>query len=104
MPSAVNGSPLTSRRLKRFLRLRYPRKLDFCRMTFDEMRAAWRRDVRKRHEPARKSRRLSWKSDTRKDLVDFDAVDALSRLYLTENDVPVNTFAGLLARELQPQS
>ena len=64
VPSAVNGSPLT-RRWSDFLRLRYPRKLDFCRMTFDEMRGRLNA-TSEGAEPARKSRRLSWRSDTRR--------------------------------------
>jgi hypothetical protein len=39
VPSASHGTPLP-RRWRDFFRYRYPRKLDFCRMTFDEMREA----------------------------------------------------------------
>lgn len=39
VPRAERGSPLP-RRWRDYLRLRYPQKLDFCRMTFSEMTSA----------------------------------------------------------------
>jgi len=101
VPSSVNGSPLT-RRWSDFLRLRYPRKLDFCRMTFDEMRAAVERDIRRRRAGQEVPAPFVAIGHS-KDLVDFDAIERFL-VYLRENDVPVNTFAGLLSRELQPPS
>ncbi|HSA00598.1 MAG TPA: hypothetical protein P5055_07645 [Candidatus Paceibacterota bacterium] len=93
VPAATNGTPLTVRWLD-YLRLRYPRKLDFCRMTAAEMCTVMKRALQHAH-----------KSDSNlapvvaighsKDLVDMQAVRTFLD-FLHEHSIPVTTFHRVL--------
>jgi hypothetical protein len=94
VPVASNGSPLPAR-WRDFLRLRYPRKLDFCRMTAPEMRAVMERIL---HETRPRQSKLTpvVAIGHSKDLVDFDAIRQFLA-FLRDNSIAVTTFARLLA-------
>lgn len=94
--SASQGWPLP-RNLRDFLRLRYPRKLDFCRMTFDEMREAMGKVLKQRQERLGE-RNLVVAIGHSKDFVDPDAVRRFLA-FLQEQSVSVTTFSRLLYQE-----
>lgn len=101
MLNSGSGNPLP-RRWRDFLRLRYPRKFDFCRMTFDEMRdaiAAAIRDQRGRTE----EHHVVVAIGHSKDFVDSDAVWRFLS-FLQEHSIKVTTFSQLLHQELQVAS
>lgn len=92
---ASEGSPLPRNWLD-FVRLRYPRKLDFCRMTFAEMREAVTGVLeegqrRKEHSPI-------VAIGHSKDFVDPDAVRGFLT-FLQERGVAVTTFSRLFCQE-----
>ncbi len=93
-----HGTPLP-RRWRDFLRFSYPRKLDFCRMTFDEMRLALEpvlKDAQLRPE----ERRVIVAIGHSKDFVDIEAI----RLFLTflrERSVSATTFSRAYCKEQQ---
>jgi len=93
---ASDGSPLLHN-WRDFVRLRYPRKLDFCRMTFAEMRESTERafDQHRRHP---RERNFVVAIGHSKDLVDSDAVRRFLG-FLRERSVPVTTFSRLLSQE-----
>lgn len=94
---ASQGSPLT-RALRDFVRLRYPRKLDFCRMTIEEMTETVENVLEERQ----------WRTDTSpivvighsKDFVDAEAVRRFLD-FLRERDITVATFSRLFCPEPQ---
>lgn len=93
---ASHGSPLPHD-WRDFLRFRYPRKLDFCRMTFEEMREATDAVV--------KQRRLARQQDSvlvaighSKDFVDSEAVRRFLG-FLENQKIPVTTFSRLLCQD-----
>jgi hypothetical protein len=96
MRSSGRGTPLP-RRWRDFLRFRYPKKLDFCRMSFEEMRDA----VEAACEEG-KARRGATSCVVAighsKDFVDSDAVRRFLS-YLQERSVQVTTFSRLLRQE-----
>jgi hypothetical protein len=94
---ASEGSPLP-RNWCDFVRLRYPRKLDFCRMTFAEMREAITGVLEE--EKGRKERRLIVAIGHSKDFVDPDAVRSFLA-FLQERGVAATTFAHTLCPEPQ---
>ena len=94
--SASHGTPLP-RSWRDFLRFRYPRKLDFCRMTFEEMRDAV--------EVILQQRRVRETEQTvivaighSKDFVDSEATRRFLA-FLQERTVAVTTFSRLLCKE-----
>jgi len=91
------GSPLP-RNWRDFVRLRYPRKLDFCRMTFAEMRKAITGVLQE--EQGRKECSPIVAIGHSKDFVDPDAV-RIFLAFLQERDVAVTTFSRMLFPELQ---
>ncbi len=91
------GSPLP-RNWRDFVRLRYPRKLDFCRMTFAEMREAITGVLQE--EQGRKECSPIVAIGHSKDFVDPDAV-RIFLAFLQERDVAVTTFSRMLFPELQ---
>jgi hypothetical protein len=94
---ASQGSPLP-RDWRDFVRLHYPRKLDFCRMTFAEMREVIKRVLEEEHESEGPTPIVAIGHS--KDFVDAGAV----RNFLTslrERDVAVTTFSRMLCREPQ---
>jgi peptidoglycan/xylan/chitin deacetylase (PgdA/CDA1 family) len=95
---ASEGSPLP-RDWRDFVRLRYPRKLDFCRMTFSEMREAIATVLEE--EPRQKEHSPIVAIGHSKDCVDFDAIRSFLA-FLRDQGVAVTTFSRILCPELQP--
>lgn len=96
VPAASNGTPLT-RRWRDFLRVRYPRKLDFCRMSFGQMREAVEGVLREAQPTGGEPMPLVAIGHS-KDLVDFGAIGRFLE-YLKQNGLAVTTFSRLLSRE-----
>lgn len=96
VPSATQGAPLPHR-WRDFCRFRYPRKLDFCRMTFEEMREAIE-GVLKEGPVRRGERRLVVAIGHSKDFVDSGALLRFLD-FLQQRAVTVTTFSRLLCRE-----
>ena len=94
---ASEGSPLP-RTLSDFMRLRYPRKLDFCRMTFAEMREAIAEVLEA--DQAEKDHTPIVAIGHSKDFVDPDAVRSFLA-FLQERGVAVTTFSRILCPEPQ---
>lgn len=95
-PSTSQGTPLP-RRWRDFLRFRYPRKLDFCRMTFGEMREAVEM-VLEEEQVQRRERSLIVAIGHSKDFVDSDAIRRFLG-FLQQRAVAVTTFSRLLCFE-----
>jgi len=95
--NASYGSPL-QRSWRDLVRFRYPRKLDFCRMTFAEMREAVSGVLEQRHEEEECSPIVAIGHS--KDFVDVEAVRSFLR-FLQEHGVKVTTFARVLCGEPQ---
>jgi hypothetical protein len=93
--SASQGSPL-SHHWRDFLRFRYPRKLDFCRMTFAEMREAVE-VVLEQHQAGRENHNLLVAIGHSKDFVDSEAVRRFLA-FLQERAIAVTTFSRLLCQ------
>jgi hypothetical protein len=96
MLTSGHSSPLP-RRWRDFLRLQYPQKLDFCRMTFDEMRdaiVAAIGDQRGRSEEDSVIVAIGHS----KDFVDSDSVWRFLN-FLQERSIKVTTFSRLLGQE-----
>jgi hypothetical protein len=96
--SASKYSPLP-RQLSDFLRFRYPRKLDFCRMTFKEMRESLVK-VLKQHQRNGVTHSSVVAIGHSKDFVDADALRSFLA-FLRERSVPVTTFSRLVRQEAQ---
>jgi hypothetical protein len=96
VPSASQGTPLP-RRWRDFFRYRYPRKLDFCRMTFEEMREAME-EVLQEGQMRRGERSLVVAIGHSKDFVDAGAVRRFLD-FLQQRAVAVTTFSRLLCQE-----
>jgi peptidoglycan/xylan/chitin deacetylase (PgdA/CDA1 family) len=94
--SSSQGTSL-SHHWRDFLRFRYPRKLDFCRMTFAEMREAM--GVVLTEQGARPEQRsLIVAIGHSKDFVDSEAIRRFLA-FLEERSVAVTTFSRLLCQE-----
>jgi hypothetical protein len=86
-------------RRRDFMRFLYPLKLDFCRMTLEEMTSMIRRVIDEdRRDPAA-FRPLVAIGHT-KDVVDLHAIDAFL-CFLKANDIKVSTFEGIYPRLLE---
>jgi hypothetical protein len=94
---ASEGSPLPGN-WRDFVRLRYPRKLDFCRMTFAEMREAVTEVLEE--EQRRKEHSAIVAIGHSKDFVDPDAIRSLLA-FLQERGVAVTTFSRMFCQERQ---
>jgi hypothetical protein len=92
------GSPLP-RNWRDFVRFRYPKKLDFCRMTFAEMREAISKILSE--QLGEKDQRPVVAIGHSKDFVDVEAVRNFLA-FLRDRNVAVTTFAHSLRPELQP--
>jgi hypothetical protein len=95
--SSGQASPLPGRWYD-FLHFRHPRKLDFCRMTFDEMREAMEVVVERTMQ--QKERSIVVAIGHSKDFVDSDAIRRFLR-YLQERAIAVTTFSRLLCHDPQ---
>jgi hypothetical protein len=89
VPRAANGTPLP-RGWRDYLRLLYPRKLDFCRMTFDEMRETIERVLSQQRHRA-EERSILVAIGHSKDFVDADDVRRLLEFF-RRNAISVTTF------------
>jgi hypothetical protein len=96
VPNSNQGTPLP-RRWRDFLRYRYPRKLDFCRMTFEEMRQAME-EVLEKAQSRRGERSLIVAIGHSKDFVDSEAVRRFLD-FVQQRAVTVTTFSRLLCQE-----
>ena len=96
--SASQGSPLPHQ-WRDFLRFRYPRKLDFCRMTFEEMREAVA-GVLKKKQVRWEERMPLVAIGHSKDFVDSAAVRGFLA-FLRERAIAITTFSRLLCQEPQ---
>ena len=94
--SGSYGTPLP-RRWRDYLRLRYPRKLDFCRMRFEEMRKATEAIIKSTHPEEQRAVVAIGHS---KDFVDDEAL-AHFLVYLRERAVSIKTFSQVFCPELQ---
>lgn len=94
--TASQGSPLP-RNWRDFVRFRYPRKLDFCRMSFEEMRDTTERALRA--APNERESILVAIGHS-KDFLDGDAVRCFL-VYLRQQAIAPTTFARLL--ECRPE-
>lgn len=93
-----DGAPLP-RRWRDYLRFRYPRKLDFCRMTFEEMRKALE-TVLEDAEIRPEERRIIVGIGHSKDFVDPEATRRFLA-FLCERTVSVTTFSQAMCQEMQ---
>ena len=78
------------RRIRDFLRLRYPLKFDFCKMTLDELISMMEREIKKDQKDPSTYRPLVAIGHT-KDLVDFETVDSFLS-YLRQKEIKISTF------------
>ena len=83
-------------RLRDFLRIRYPLKLDFCRLTLDELTKMVNRLVRKDRKDPSVLRPVVAIGHT-KDIVDLASVESFLS-YLAARSIPVATFSDFLVR------
>jgi len=83
-------------RWRDFVRLRYPLKFDFCRMTLPELRSMTDRLIRRDKSDPATCRPFVAIGHT-KDLVDLETVERFLE-YLHANKIRVSTFAQLLPR------
>jgi len=99
-PSQANANkprdPGRVKRLRDFLRLRYPQKLDFCRMTLNELTSMMDQVVQEDRADPSGFRPVVAIGHT-KDMVDLDTVEAFLS-YLEAHSVRVSTFADILPR------
>lgn len=89
-------------RLRDFLRFQYPLKLDFCRMTLDELTSMVERVIRRDRNEPETYRPLVAIGHT-KDLVDLQTVDAFLS-FLRSKGIAVSTFADVYPRLLSELS
>ena len=95
--SASKGSPLPHHWRGHLLRYRYPRKLDFCRMTFEEMRETVGLVLKRRRLPEQEHSVLVAIGHS-KDFVDSEAVRRFLA-FLEKRAIPVTTFSRLLCQD-----
>ena len=93
VPGASGGTPLPNRWLD-FARLTYPRKLDFCRMSYDDMHDVMARVIREDKVTPHEAKTIVAIGHS-KDLVDFDAISRFLS-YLKQQKVAVTTFRQIL--------
>jgi hypothetical protein len=82
-----------------FLRLRYPLKLDFCRMTLGELTSMMDRIIREDREEGESFRPVVAIGHT-KDMTDFDTIDSLLS-YLKTNQIAVSTLTDIYPKLLR---
>lgn len=92
-PARPNGVPLR-KTTRDFIRLRYPRKFDFCRMTFDEMRSVLVRATTEAGDDGQEARPVVAIGHS-KDLVDFESLRRFLEL-VCELKARVNTLEEFL--------
>jgi hypothetical protein len=95
VPGNGNGAPLGNR-LGDFARFRYPRKLDFCRMSLHEMCSVMNALLKHDKESPEVYKPVVAIGHS-KDLVDFDAIREFLK-YLGQNGIAVADFRQVLKR------
>ena len=95
-PAGQAGAPGPTSRWRDFVRLRYPRKLDFCRMTLDELVSTMERVLRDDQVAPTRTRPVVAIGHT-KDLVDLETVERFLG-YLASRAIRVSTLADLYPR------
>ncbi len=88
-------------RVRDFLRFRYPLKLDFCRMTLDELTSMMGRVIREDREQPELYRPIVAIGHT-KDLTDTQTVDAFLS-FLRSNAIAVSTFETVYSKLLHEE-
>ncbi len=94
--SSYHTRPFIQDRLKDFLRIRYPLKLDFCRLTFNKLRSLMERLIREDTQDPETLKPIVLIGHT-KDLVDFTTVENLL-VYLEDNCISPSTFTQIYER------
>jgi hypothetical protein len=79
-----------------FLRFRYPLKLDFCRMTINELTSMMNKVIQEDRQDPESYRPIVTIGHT-KDLTDFDTVDSFLS-FLKTNRITVSTFTDVLPK------
>jgi hypothetical protein len=97
--SGPNGGNKVQRALD-FARLRYPLKLDFCRMTLKELTSVTSRVIKKDRQKPAEYKPIVLIGHT-KDLTDLPTVDSYLS-FLAENGIRVATFAEVYAKLSNP--
>jgi hypothetical protein len=90
--SAQNSKKSLTRYLD-FIRFLYPLKLDFCRMTLDELISMMEKIIKKQRQNTSSYLPIVSIGHT-KDLMDFETVNSFLN-YLEENKVDISTFEGV---------
>jgi hypothetical protein len=81
-----------------FMRLRYPLKLDFCRMGLDELTSMMDKIIREDRKEPESFRPIVSIGHT-KDLTDFETIDAFLS-YLKTNQIAISTFTDIYPKLL----
>lgn len=84
------------RKVRKFLRLRYPKKLDFCRMTERELKEMMEVILKEDRKSASVYKPIVAIGHT-KDLIDIGPVEFLLK-YLFDNQIPVSIFSQIYNR------
>lgn len=95
VPAAANGE-LLPRRMWDMARFRYPRKLDFCRMKYDEMLEAMQPVIRRDRQNPSDYKPIVAIGHS-KDLVDFETIDRFLG-WLQAHEVRVSGFQGVIEK------
>jgi hypothetical protein len=95
VPANGNGAPLGNRWAD-FARFRYPRKLDFCRMSLNEMRSVMNAMIKQDKESPDTYKPVVAIGHS-KDLVDFDAIREFLK-FLAQNGIAIGDFRQVLKR------
>jgi len=95
---AKGGPPWRVGRLRDYLRLQYPLKFDFCRMTLRELTAMVERVMRLDAMTPSVLKPLVAIGHT-KDLMDLGTIEVFLN-WLRQRDIPISTFASLYSRRL----
>jgi len=96
--SAVQNSKGKLYRIMDFLRCWYPLKLDFCRMTLDELKKIVDTVIREDQQDPKSFKPIVAIGHT-KDLIDFETVEALLTL-LKKKGIVISTFEGVWSKSL----
>jgi hypothetical protein len=99
VPSGKNGTPLT-RRFADFARFRYPRKLDFCRMDYAEMRTVMDAVIEEDQKSPEEFKPIVAIGHS-KDLVEFESI-RLFLSYLDRKGIAVSSLRDVF-RKLKPK-
>jgi hypothetical protein len=94
--SSAYGIKSKVSRITDFLRLQHPLKLDFCRMTADEIIGMWNMIIKEDQRDPTTFKPIVTIGHT-KDLIDYDTVESFLA-YLKESKINVSTFEAVYKR------